>query len=90
MLQFNATKVGRDTVLSQIITLVAIQKMVDKIAKYFVPAVILIATSATLGSDFVGGIDFTYSLLAFVSVIIIACPCALGITISSSIDDGYE
>ncbi|MGC2684384.1 MAG: HAD-IC family P-type ATPase, partial [Candidatus Nitrosopolaris sp.] len=79
MLQFNATKVGRDTVLSQIITLVAIQKMVDKIAKYFVPAVILIATSAALGSYFVGGIDFTYSLLAFVSVIIIACPCALGI-----------
>jgi P-type Cu+ transporter len=87
MLQFKATKVGQDTVLSQIITLVeeartgkaAIQKMADKIAKYFVPAVILIATSAALGWYFVGGIGFTYSLLAFVSVIIIACPCALGI-----------
>lgn len=87
MLQVKATKVGQDTVLSQIITLVeearagkaAIQKMADKIAKYFVPAVILIATSAALGWFFVGGIGFTYSLLAFVSIIIIACPCALGI-----------
>src|SRR3989454_936258 len=88
MLQVKATKVGQDTVLSQIITLVeearagkaAMQKMADKIAKYFVPAVILIATTAALGWYFAGNIGFTYSLLAFVSVIIIACPCALGIT----------
>src|SRR3989442_10429708 len=87
MLQVKATKVGQDTVLSQIITLVeearagkaAMQKMADKIAKYFVPAVILIATTAALGWYFAGNIGFTYSLLAFVSVIIIACPCALGI-----------
>ncbi|MDP9289659.1 MAG: heavy metal translocating P-type ATPase [Thermoproteota archaeon] len=57
----------------------AIQKMADNIAKYFVPAVILIAASAALGWYFVGGIGFTYSLLAFVAVIIIACPCALGL-----------
>ncbi len=87
MLQVKATKVGQDTVLSQIITLVeearagkaAMQKMADKIAKYFVPAVILIATTAALGWYFAGNIGFTYSLLAFVSVIIIACPCTLGI-----------
>ena len=87
MLQVKATKVGQDTVLSQIVTLVeearagkaAMQKMADKIAKYFVPAVILIATSAAFGWYFAGNIGFTYSLLAFVSVIIIACPCALGI-----------
>src|SRR3989442_3633020 len=87
MLQVKATKVGQDTVLSQIVTLVeearagkaAMQKMADKIAKYFVPAVILIATTAALGWYFAGNIGFTYSLLAFVSVIIIACPCALGI-----------
>src|SRR5438128_8201646 len=87
MLQVKATKVGQDTVLSQLITLVeearagkaAMQKMADKIEKYFVPAVILIATTAALGWYFAGNIGFTYSLLAFVSVIIIACPCALGI-----------
>src|SRR5437870_7918365 len=82
-----ATKVGQDTVLSQIITLVQeartgkapMQKMADQVAKYFVPAVIFIAISAGLGWYFIGGIGLTFSLLAFVSVIIIACPCALGI-----------
>jgi Cu+-exporting ATPase len=87
LLKIKATKVGQDTVLSQIITLVEnarvgkakMQKTVDQVAKYFVPAVIIIAISAGLGWYFVGGIGFTYSLLAFISVIIIACPCALGI-----------
>jgi Cu+-exporting ATPase len=82
-----ATKVGQDTVLSQIITLVQeartgkapMQRMADQVAKYFVPAVMLIAISAGLGWYFVGVIGVTFSLLAFVSVIIIACPCALGI-----------
>ncbi len=82
-----ATKVGQDTVLSQIITLVEnarigkapMQKMVDQVAKYFVPAVIAVAVSVGLGWYFAGEAGLTYSLLAFVSVIIIACPCALGI-----------
>src|SRR5437899_8038905 len=55
------------------------KKKDNKIAKYFVPAVILIATCAAFGWYFAGNIGFTYSLLAFVSVVIIACPCALGI-----------
>jgi Cu+-exporting ATPase len=55
------------------------QRMVDQVAKYFVPAVIAIAVGAGLGWYFAGGAGLTYSLLAFVSVIIIACPCALGI-----------
>src|SRR5215813_12952057 len=55
------------------------QRMVDEIAKYFVPAIVITAIGVGLGWYFIGGIGFTYSLLAFVSVMIIACPCALGI-----------
>ena len=55
------------------------QRMVDQVAKYFVPAIVITAIGVGLGWYFVGNIGFTYSLLAFVSVIIIACPCALGI-----------
>ena len=87
LLKVRATKVGQDTVLSQIITLVEnartgkapMQRMVDQVAKYFVPAVIAVALGVGIGWYFVGGAGLTYSLLAFVSVIIIACPCALGI-----------
>jgi P-type Cu+ transporter len=87
LLKVKATKVGQDTVLSQIITLVEeartgkaqMQRLVDQVAKYFVPAVLAVALGVGLGWYFVGGIGMTYSLLAFVSVIIIACPCALGI-----------
>jgi Cu+-exporting ATPase len=87
LLKVRATKVGQDTVLSQIITLVEnartgkapMQRMVDQVAKYFVPAVIAVALGVGIGWYFAGGAGFTYSLLAFVSVIIIACPCALGI-----------
>ena len=87
MLKVKATKVGQDTVLSQIITLVEeartgkaqMQRLVDQVAKYFVPAVLGIAIGVGLGWYLIGGIGVTFSLLAFVSVIIIACPCALGI-----------
>src|SRR5919112_5325531 len=87
LLKVKATKVGQDTVLSQIITLVEeartgkaqMQRLVDQVAKYFVPAVLAIAIGVGLGWYFIGEIGVTFSLLAFVSVIIIACPCALGI-----------
>ena len=87
LIAIRATKVGQDTVLSQIITLVEnarmgkapMQRMVDQVAKYFVPAVIAVAVGVGFGWYFAGGAGLTYSLLAFVSVIIIACPCALGI-----------
>ncbi|HKZ60842.1 MAG TPA: heavy metal translocating P-type ATPase [Nitrososphaera sp.] len=87
LLKVRATKVGQDTVLSQIIALVEeartgkapMQRMADQVAKYFVPGVVIIAIAAGLAWYFVGGIGLTFSLLAFVSVIIIACPCALGI-----------
>ncbi|MGC2306755.1 MAG: heavy metal translocating P-type ATPase, partial [Nitrososphaeraceae archaeon] len=87
LLRVKATKVGQDTVLSQIITLVEeartgkaqMQRLVDQVAKYFVPAVLAVAIGVGLGWYFIGDIGITFSLLAFVSVIIIACPCALGI-----------
>jgi Cu+-exporting ATPase len=87
LLKVKATKIGQDTVLSQIITLVEeartgkaqMQRLVDQVAKYFVPAVLAIAVGIGLGWYFIGDIGVTFSLLAFVSVIIIACPCALGI-----------
>ena len=87
LLKVKSTKVGQDTVLSQIIALVQeartgkapMQRMADQIAKYFVPAVVLAAIASAAGWYFIGGIGLTFSLLAFVSVIIIACPCALGI-----------
>ncbi len=87
LLKFRATKVGQGTVLSQIIRLVEeakssrvqIQKLADKISSYFVPTVTGIATISSLAWFFFGGIGLTFSLLVFVTVIIVACPCALGI-----------
>ena len=87
LIHVKATKVGRDTVLSNIIKMVEsartgkapMQKMADQVAKYFVPAVVTIAILSGFGWYFFGGIGLTFSLLAFVSVMIIACPCALGI-----------
>ena len=87
LLRMKATKVGQDTVLSQIAKLVEeaqvgkapLQRLADRVSAYFVPSVILIATTSFLFWFFVARIGLAFSLLAFVSVVIIACPCALGI-----------
>ncbi len=87
LLKVRATKVGQDTVLSQIVKLVEeaqigrapLQRLADRVSAFFVPAVILIASASALLWYFVGSIGLSFSLLAFVSVVIIACPCALGI-----------
>jgi P-type Cu+ transporter len=87
LLRIQATKVGQDTVLSQIAKLVEeaqvgkapLQRLADRVSAYFVPSVILIATTSFLFWYFVARIGLAFSLLAFVSVVIIACPCALGI-----------
>jgi len=87
LLKAEATKVGQDTALAQIIKLVEeaqigrapIQKIADRVAAYFVPAVIAIASVSAFYWYFIGKIGLQFSLLAFVSVTVIACPCALGI-----------
>jgi Cu+-exporting ATPase len=81
------TAVGRDTVLGQITKLVEeanagkapIQRLADRVAQYFVPAILVIALFAALGWKIAAGVPFSTSVLIFVSVVIIACPCALGI-----------
>ena len=89
-----AKRVGGDTTLSQIVNMVAeaqrsrapIQKLVDKISSYFVPAVILIAITAFIAWSIWGPAPaMAYALIASVSVLIIACPCALGLATPMSI-----
>lgn len=91
---FRATKVGSETALAQIIRLVEeaqsakppIAKLADVIASYFVPAVIGIAVVTFLGWYFFGPPPaLTKALLNFVAVLIIACPCALGLATPTSI-----
>ncbi|PVX24967.1 MAG: copper-translocating P-type ATPase, partial [Candidatus Bathyarchaeum sp.] len=92
MLKFKATKVGSDTVLAQIIKLVEnalgskapIQRLVDVVSSYFVPAVMITATAAFI-AWYLLGMDFTFSLTIFIAVLIIACPCAMGLATPTAI-----
>jgi Cu+-exporting ATPase len=85
LFRFRATRVGSETALAQIIKFVEeaqgstaqVQRLADKVSGYFVPAVIIIAILAFIGWLLVG--NFPQGLLAFIAVLIIACPCALGI-----------
>lgn len=85
--RFRATRVGKDTALAQIIRLVEdaqgskapIAKMADKISGIFVPIVMGLGVSAALGWALIGKESVEFSLTIFVAVMVIACPCALGL-----------
>lgn len=96
---FEATKVGQDTMLAQIITMVEdaqgskapIQAMADKISSIFLPVVLGVATVSLLAWIFIGGsfigsqLALSYGILSFVGVLVIACPCALGLATPTAI-----
>lgn len=92
--QFKAEKIGSTTLLSQIIKMVQdaqgskapVQKLVDKIAGIFVPIVLIIAVlSLVVWSIFGDENGFTHGLMALVTVLVIACPCALGLATPTAI-----
>jgi P-type Cu+ transporter len=93
LIKYKATRVGKDTALAQIIKLVEdaqgskapIAKMADIISGYFVPVVIGIAIAAALAWYFFAGETGVFSLTIFISVLVIACPCALGLATPTAI-----
>jgi len=92
MIQFKATKVGGDTALAQIIRLVEeaqgskapIAQMADVVSGYFVPIVFAIALIASL-AWFLSGESLVFSLTIFIAILVIACPCALGLATPTAI-----
>ncbi len=93
LLKIEATKVGSDTTLAQIIhyveeaqaTKAPIQKLADQVSGWFVPAVILIAILSFIGWRLIGDQSFVFALTAAITVLIIACPCALGLATPTAI-----
>ncbi len=95
--RLHVTKVGKDTALASIITLVQeaqgskapIQRIVDQVSGYFVPAVMILAVSAfVIWYDFGPEPRFIYATIVFVTTLIIACPCALGLATPTSLTVG--
>ena len=92
VIQFKATKVGSDTALAQIIKLVEdaqgskapIAQMADVVSGIFVPVVVIIATLSLIGW-MLAGYSFAFAIKTFISVLVIACPCALGLATPTAI-----
>src|SRR5215204_503229 len=89
---FRATKVGRDTTLAQIVRLVEqaqgskapMQRLADTISSYFVPVVLVLA-ALTFGAWLIFGPSLSFALTAAIAVLVIACPCALGLAAPTAI-----
>ncbi len=94
--KFKVTNTSEKTVLSQIISMVQdaqnssppIQKLADKVIKYFIPAILIIASISFIIWYFIIGSPFLYSLSIFISVIVVACPCSLGLAIPTALTVG--
>jgi len=92
LIHFKATKVGADTALAQIIKLVEdaqgskapIAQLADIVSGYFVPIVFVVATVVSL-AWFISGQSVTFSLSIFIAILVIACPCALGLATPTAI-----
>jgi len=93
LLRFQANRVGAQTLLAQIIRLVEeaqgskapIQRLADRVSGVFVPVVILLALLTFLGWLLLGQVGFTQSMIYMVAVLVIACPCALGLATPTAI-----
>jgi Cu+-exporting ATPase len=93
LIKFEASRVGAQTALAQIIRLVEeaqgskapIQRLADRVSAVFVPVVIAIATVTFLAWLLFGGVGFTESMIFMVAVLVIACPCALGLATPTAI-----
>ena len=94
--KFKVTNTNEKTVLSQIISMVQdaqnsnppIQKLADKVIKFFIPTILIIALIAFAVWYFYLGSPFLYSLSIFISVIVVACPCSLGLAIPTALTVG--
>ena len=93
LIKYEVTKVGKNTALSQIIKLVQeaqgskapIQKLTDEIGKYFVPIIIGIALFTFLGWLYIAQISWTIAMINAIAVLVIACPCAIGLATPTAI-----